>query len=736
MRKVTCLIICTILAFSCRDEEQELTSTSVISKDERMEAKIIPFRKGDLWGFSDPRGGIVLEPAYESAFLGLEGMGRIESNGLTGLVNADGKLLVSPKYNYIGDYNCGLAVFSIGGGLSGYLDTLGVEVIPARYKFAADFVNGRAIVNDGQENKLIDKNGQEIAALPGLEMYYLDYFSEARGLESHYDPSLIPVQRSDNYKIGLIDTTGRIVLKPNYDHLTKPVMGTMVAAINDMFGLIDTTGKTLTAFKFEYITPVSDTLYVASDDDKTGLLGKSGQVVLPFVYDYISLLSNGHYAVSRDRLSGVVSIEGKEVVPLKYRSLFYDHGYYTFVDESEKMGLMDEDLNVIFDAGYDLIQVLSSSRFLVDKNDKRGLMDNRGHEILPLEYSTEELGSEMGAHQMIYAERYGLDLVLLVKDHEAVIYDLNGRTINSNKWLYLSGPDKFGLYVATDLNGRLNYIGKGGLIYAEDESIKTLEVSTVEELVAAIGPNTHIILNSGDFNLGESGQMTSYVSYDSLMQSNNMIIQDVSNLKITAAADANTHLFIENAFLPVLEFRNCHNISIQGVTIGHDIEPGLCEGSVIKLTNSHYVYLDDLDLYGSGTFGVEAHMGSRLLIRNTTIRECTYGIVLLEGMYHVGFYDVVCKDNTGFDLVDVPFSNFITFDRVKFVNNSTLSEWSKHAFFKIGGHWPTVTLTDCTFEDCTVDYFSTHSGGVRLVDTSLDGIDIKERRYLKKEKIQ
>ncbi|HRJ17336.1 MAG TPA: WG repeat-containing protein, partial [Saprospiraceae bacterium] len=109
--------------------------------------KIVPYRNGDLWGFSDAKGNMLVEPKYSNAYLLDDGFGRIYQGESTGLVSPDGKVLAEPEYMYISMFKNGLAAFRNNNDtLSGYLNEQGQVAIPAQFEEANDFEDGYAIV--------------------------------------------------------------------------------------------------------------------------------------------------------------------------------------------------------------------------------------------------------------------------------------------------------------------------------------------------------------------------------------------------------------------------------------------------------------------------------------------------------------------------------------------------------------------------------------------------------------
>ena len=73
------------------------------------EPHLIPYRIKDKWGFCTPDKRIVIECIYDSVLRFSSGVAKVKLNEKYGLINKQGKEIVSCKYGYIGDMCEGLA---------------------------------------------------------------------------------------------------------------------------------------------------------------------------------------------------------------------------------------------------------------------------------------------------------------------------------------------------------------------------------------------------------------------------------------------------------------------------------------------------------------------------------------------------------------------------------------------------------------------------------------------------
>ena len=219
-------------------------------------------------------------------------------------------------------------------------------------------------------------------------------------------------------------------------------------------------------------------------------------------------------------------------------------------------------------------------------------------------------------------------------------FTLNGQNIvlDSNKFdgnTIRSWYDSFG-NVATDAQGQLLTEATLNTMYPAEPKQATqpqleIHVANVDELIAAIGPNTKIILDSEWYELSEAtGYGTSSGSYyywEDMFDGPGLVIRDVDNMTI-ASADGNVKKHTISAvprYADVLAFKACSNVTLSGFTAGHTIEPGSCIGGVIEFRDCDNMTVDNCGLYGCGILGVYAEYSKNIQVLNSDIYECSLG---------------------------------------------------------------------------------------------------------------
>ena len=176
---------------------------------------------------------------------------------------------------------------------------------------------------------------------------------------------------------------------------------------------------------------------------------------------------------------------------------------------------------------------------------------------------------------------------------------------------------------------------------------------TVDEFLAAIGPNRTIVLTAQHYDLSEASLYGAYGSeyyywFDDF-DGPGLVIQNADNLTIRSS-DGNAMLHCISAvprYADVIEFVNCIGLSLEGITLGHTQEPGYCSGGVISLQDCEDCRFYKCRMYGCGILGIDASGCSRLNVDSCDIFDCSQGGVWLYGCSNSRFENCSYSDLGG-----------------------------------------------------------------------------------------
>lgn len=205
-----------------------------------------------------------------------------------------------------------------------------------------------------------------------------------------------------------------------------------------------------------------------------------------------------------------------------------------------------------------------------------------------------------------------------------------------------------------------------------------VEVTTVDELLAAIAPNTVIELTGQRYMLTEAsdygtGSGSGYYRWDT-GDGAELVIENVTGLTIRAA-NRDTCIVTEPRWVNVLHFIGCGDITLEGFTAGHT-DGAYCSGGVLCFENTKAVTIDGCSLYGCGTEGVTTYSCEDVAVTGSEIWNCSQGAAFIYDSKNVSF------DNCDFHGITAEFGMFRTIDSDKFaLLNSTIRDSSGDVFF-------------------------------------------------------
>ena len=166
---------------------------------------------------------------------------------------------------------------------------------------------------------------------------------------------------------------------------------------------------------------------------------------------------------------------------------------------------------------------------------------------------------------------------------------------------------------------------------------RDVHVSTVDELLAAIAPNTTIWLAKGDYDLTAAenyGRTPDGVSYtwEQIGQPGEygLVIMDVENLVLRGEDPAETRILTEPRYVNVLRFVDCEAPSLEALTVGHT-DGAYCFGGVLRFDRCDRATIGNCGLFGCGTVGVKARDCEELSVINSRIYECSSSAVSVDG---------------------------------------------------------------------------------------------------------
>ena len=298
---------------------------------------------------------------YNGTYTEAEGGIRVITEGCKGkwgFVNKDGELAVPLMYDSAWDFSCG-RTFVEKNGKWGCIDTTGTVVIPFKYDYVrSNYCDDVALVYTGtMRNGRPDQGTFYYIDLDGNVIFKTSKWSQ------RFNEGLACVCVDGKY--GYIDTTGKLVIKAQWDDAGTFYNGFAWVRSGTKTSIIDTTGKVVAKVQADNLQSVGsfseEMAYIWSKDYRYGFINAKGKVIVPCIYRFVGKFHNGHaYVENEDRKYGIIDKNGKFTVPCKWDGMM-DCGDYFRVQKFSgsniggKYGLIDGNGNVVLDCIYSTI---------------------------------------------------------------------------------------------------------------------------------------------------------------------------------------------------------------------------------------------------------------------------------------------------------------------------------------------------------------------------------------------
>ncbi|MEE9437825.1 MAG: WG repeat-containing protein, partial [Saprospiraceae bacterium] len=232
--------------------------------------------KGDLYGYINKSGKIAIDMQYQSAKSFIEKWAIVTKDQKSGIIDTDGKEVIPIIYEKIWLPESNKIRVKLNKKYY-YLNLDGSKSNIKGYNKATNFFGNYAIVNNGAQYMLLDKNGKETV---------LPYKSVSVGGERKWI-------YSDGNKFGFLNNNGSQLTPLSFDLLMQYKEGRAGFAIDDIWGYLDEEGNIIIApqyplawdFKNNYARIITKTGF--------GFIKKDGTLILPPKYMELRDFSNG-----------------------------------------------------------------------------------------------------------------------------------------------------------------------------------------------------------------------------------------------------------------------------------------------------------------------------------------------------------------------------------------------------------------------------------------------------------
>lgn len=319
-------------------------------------------------------------------------------------------------------------------GKFGFIDNKGKVVIAPTFDDVEDFSEGLALVTLDRKKFFIDRSGR--VAIETKDFEPINGFTEGRARGN--------VTTRSPYTKGYIDKSGEVVIDDGKIWGACVFSEGLACVVTGKWGFIDTSGKFVIKPQFDEAGPFSEGLATVrlwdqskASSHKTGFIDRSGKVVIKPVFDVAQRFSEGLAAVGTRRGTddyqfGFIDKTGMMIIKPRFDWTYSFEEGMAAVRVSEKWGFIDKTGKMLIKPRFDKAEGFSDGFAAVAVKGKWGFIDNTGKFVIEPRFN--EAGSF----------RNGLAFVKISGYDAYEIVDVIGHFDREGKWGYI---DKTGKYI-------------------------------------------------------------------------------------------------------------------------------------------------------------------------------------------------------------------------------------------------------------------------------------------------
>ncbi len=264
---------------------------------------LLPIIEGDKWGYIDLQGNVIVACKYDKAeiFSGYNNyrLARITKDGKAGYINTKGVEIMPPVYDFI--YCQKIDRQKIG--------------IPFDYvilhkqneKRGCSDLNGNIILKNEWFDITIDdlilvkksdtdKYSHPVIFIKGEALVSDLKVTDVENCAGYY------IYTTDNYKKGLFDNQGRVLIQAEYDEIRYATEKLVYIRNGLDFGMLSFDQSIKLEPQFDYISIFKKHLAIVKNDNKSGLINDRCNILLLAIYDKIGVSENKIKAKIKNKL--------------------------------------------------------------------------------------------------------------------------------------------------------------------------------------------------------------------------------------------------------------------------------------------------------------------------------------------------------------------------------------------------------------------------------------------------
>ena len=425
--------------------------------------KYYKLEKDGLYGVIDKEGNVVIEPKYVS-------MDIPNPTKAVFIKSDDGKnySAIDEKENQLfTDYDSveAISINSITsnipyektvlkykqGGLYGLIDFDGKKITENIYNSITniDYKEGNLKVEQNGSYGVINIKGTTILE-PEYDAIMADgYYNE----ETKYEKAgfILRVVTDDGYRFGYADRTGKIILDTLYNEISRltEVKGDdvyLVTSTNGRYGLYKNNKEILANEYTDISFDPNNNLLIVQKDQAQGVVDLEGNNIVPIDYD--SIIIGGKYIDAQKGEETVVFDSNGNNLNTDILSYNQVSDLAIVIDKNNNYNIVDSSGNKKLKENYTYIEYFNNNYFIVTKDGKTGVIDGNGNVVINLEYDAIQAIDGTNVLQAIKTNENRTDIIdSNMNIHEGIV---NANVVKKDNYIKVYSETEMKYY---DLSG-------------------------------------------------------------------------------------------------------------------------------------------------------------------------------------------------------------------------------------------------------------------------------------------
>lgn len=156
-----------------------------------------------------------------------------------------------------------------------------------------------------------------------------------------------------------------------------------------------------------------------------------------------------------------------------------------------------------------------------------------------------------------------------------------------------------------------------------DEVILITDEEELEQVIGQLTDDQEIIFAEGEYHIDES-----------------ISLEYRDNITIRGEENTEVQITIEDVGLPVFSITDCDHIHFSNLNLAHQVvQDSSCGAPVMKIRDSQWIEISDMDLYGCGTAGTEIRNSQNIVIKENHFHSNSFAGISLSNVQGIDIHN-------------------------------------------------------------------------------------------------